>query len=323
MKTATTLLVMLAAMLSGGAKGADYPLKPLRLIVGYAQGGGNDIIARLTAAKFQESLGQPVVVENKPGADTIIATDFVAKSPADGYTVLVNAMGGFTITPALHAKLPYDPQRDFTPVGTIAQFPHVLAVNASVPANSVRELVAYAQANPGKLNYGSASTAIRLATEMFLQKTGTSLTHIPYKGSGPSAQALIANEVQVVISDAPPLLAHLASGRVRFLAVTSKERLQAMPDLPTFADTPALAGFDISPWIGLFVPARTPAPIVTTLNAQIVRMVTAPDFRERLKAMGAEAVGDSPEQAAIRVRDDTKRYAEAAKLVNLSADRAK
>lgn len=189
MKAAVATVVMLIGLCGHAVCcAADYPTKPIHFIVAYPQGGGNDIIARLVGAKLQESLGQPVIVENKPGADSIIASEFVAKSAPDGYTILVNAMGGMTVTPALHAKLPYDPLKDFVPVSIIARFPAVLAVNPSVPVGSVAELVAYAKANPRKLNYGSSSTAIQLATEMFAQMTGITLTHIPYKGIRPACR---------------------------------------------------------------------------------------------------------------------------------------
>jgi tripartite-type tricarboxylate transporter receptor subunit TctC len=323
MKSMTAAALVLLAALAAPASAADYPTKPLRIIVGYLQGGGNDIIARLVGAKLHEFLGQPVIVENKPGADTIIATEFVAKSAPDGYTLLVNAMGGFAVTPALHAKLPYDPLKDFVALGTVARFPHVLAVSAAVPAATVNELVAHARTQPGRLNYGSSSTAIRLATEVFAQKMGITLTHVPYKGSSASAQALLTNEVQMVIADAPPLLAHVKSGKIKLLAVTSAERMEALPSLPTFAETPALAGFDISPWIGLFAPAGTPAPVVATLNAQILRLVALPEIRERLRGLGAEAVGDTPQQAAARVRSDMSRYADAARAVNLAPGQEK
>ncbi len=298
---------------------ADYPTKPIRFIVGYLQGGGNDIIARLVGAKLQEALGQPVIIENRPGADTIIAAEFVAKSAPDGYTILVNAMGGMTVTPALHAKLPYDPLKDFVPISIIARFPHVLAVNPSVPVGSVTELVAYAKANPRKLNYGSSGTAMQLVTEMFAQMTGISLTHIPYKGSSASVQALVSNEVQLAIADLPPMLPHIKTGRVKTLAVTSADRMKAMPSLPTFVEAAGLTGFDISPWVGLFAPAGTPAAVITSLNSQLIRLVKLPDVEEKLSFLGAEPVGDSPEQAANRLRADIKRFDAAARMIKINA----
>src|SRR5690242_12613674 len=188
-------LILLCA--AGGAWAQSYPTKPIRIVVGFPPGGGNDIIARMVGAKMQESWGQPVVIDNKPGANSIIASEFVAKSAADGYTLLVNATGGMSVNPVLYQKLPYDSLRDFVPISMVGSFPLVLVVNPSVPANSVRELLAYAKANPGKLNYSSGSTAFQVATEMLKQMTGIDVRHIPYKGSAASITALISGDVQM------------------------------------------------------------------------------------------------------------------------------
>lgn len=298
---------------------ADYPSKAIRLVVGYVPGGGNDIIARMVAAKLNEALRQPVVVENKPGADTIIASDLVAKSAPDGYTLLINAMGGMTVTPVIHAKMPYDVVKDFAPISIVARFPHVLAINASMPVNSMQEFIAYAKTNPGKLNYGSSGSAMYLVTEVFAQMTGIALTHIPYKGSSAAVQALLANEIQMVIADAPPMLPHFKTGRLKALAVTSADRMQAMPSLPTFIEAGGLTGFDVSPWVGLFAPAGTPSAVVGTLNSSVIHLVNLPDVKERLAALGAEPVGDSPEQATNRLRTDSKRFEAAARRANLKA----
>src|SRR5690242_20403955 len=188
-------LILLGAL--SGAWAQSYPTKPIRIVVGFPPGGGNDIIARLVGAKMQESWGEPVVIDNKPGANSIIAAEFVAKSAPDGYTLLVNATGGMSVNPVLYAKLPYDPLKDFVPISMVGSFPLVLAVNPSVPAKSVRELLAYAKANPGKLNYSAGSTSFQVATEMFKQMTGIDVRHIPYKGSAASITALISGDVQM------------------------------------------------------------------------------------------------------------------------------
>jgi tripartite-type tricarboxylate transporter receptor subunit TctC len=225
--------------------GQNYPARPVRIVVGYSPGGGNDVVARLLSKSFQEMTGQPFVVENKLGADSTIASNYVAKSPADGYTLLVTGMGGMTIAPVLYGRqLPYEPAKDFVPVGTIARFAYVLATNSSVPARTVDDFISYARANPGKLNYGDAAPPTRLATEMFAQKANLALNRIFYKGSGATSQALLTNEVQVVISDATALIGHQGGGKVNILGVTSRKRQNALPGIPALAETPTLADFD-------------------------------------------------------------------------------
>src|SRR5258705_3894520 len=237
-----------------------YPSKPIRIVVGFPPGGGNDIIARMVGAKMQESWGQPVVIDNKPGANSIIAAEFVAKSTADGYTLLVNATGGMSVNPVLYAKLPYDSLRDFVPISMVGSFPLVLVVHPSVPANSVQELVAYAKANPGKLNYSAGSTAFQVASEMFKQMTGTDIKHIPYKGSAASITAVMAGDVQMTIVDTPPPRPPVRPGRVKAVAVTSARRASAMSDLPTIAES-GVPGYEMVLWIGVFAPAGTPREI--------------------------------------------------------------
>src|SRR6195256_1954238 len=232
MRTRLLAIVALCAA-SAGAFAQAYPSKPIRIVVGFPPGGGNDIIARLVGAKMQEAWGQPVVIDNKPGANSIIAAEFVAKSEPDGYTLLVNATGGMSVNPVLYAKLPYDSLKDFVPISMVGSFPLVLVVHPSVPANSVQELVAYAKANPGKLNYSSGSTAFQVASEMFKQMTGTDMRHIPYKGSAASIAAVMAGDVQMTIVDTPPLVPQIRAGKVKALAVTSAARASAMSELPT------------------------------------------------------------------------------------------
>ena len=206
-----------------------YPSRPIRLVVGFPPGGGNDIVARLVGAKMQESWGQPVVVDNKPGGNSIIATEFVAKSAPDGYTLLVNANGGMTINPSIYPKLPYDSQRDFAPISTVGIFPMLFVVNPSVPAGTLQEFIAYARANRGRLNYSSGSTAFDLATEMFKQMTGTDIRHIPYKGSGQSVQAVLAGDTQMTMVDSTAAVPLVNSGRLRALALTSARRASSCP----------------------------------------------------------------------------------------------
>jgi tripartite-type tricarboxylate transporter receptor subunit TctC len=272
----------------------------------------------MVGAKMQDSWGQPVVIENKPGANSIIAAEFVAKSAADGYTLLVNATGGMSVNPVLYAKLPYDPLKDFVPISMVGSFPLVLVVNPSVPAKSVGELVAYAKANPGKLNYSAGSTAFQVATEMFKQMTGTDIKHIPYKGSAASITAVISGDVQMTIVDSPPLMPQLTSGRVRALAVTTAKRAAAMPDLPAVAES--LPGYEMALWIGVFAPAGTGRDISAKLNAEIVRVVNLPDIRDRLAGMGVEPLGNSPEQMADWIRGEIAKFGPVVKAGYIRAE---
>jgi tripartite-type tricarboxylate transporter receptor subunit TctC len=296
----------------------SYPSKPIRLVVGFPPGGGNDIIARLVGAKMQDNWGQPVVIDNKPGANSIIASEFVAKSAPDGYTLLVNATGGMSVNPLLYAKLPYDPLKDFVPISMVGSFPLVLAVNPSLPVQSVTELVAYLKANPGKLNYSAGSTAFQVATEMFKQTTGTDVKHIPYKGSAASITALMAGDVQMTIVDTPPLVPQLKGGRIRALAVTSAKRSAAMPDLPAVAES--VPGYEMVLWIGVFAPAGTPGEITAKLTDEVVRIVKLPDIREKLVGMGVDPLGNSSEETADRIRREIARYGPVVKAAGITAE---
>jgi tripartite-type tricarboxylate transporter receptor subunit TctC len=319
MKTARFLVFVAMCAAAASALAQSYPSKPIRLVVGFPPGGGNDIIARMVGAKMQESWGQPVVIDNKPGANSIIATEFVAKSASDGYTLLVNATGGMSMNPVLYTTLPYDPLKDFVPISMVGSFPLVLAVNPSVPARSVQELVAYAKANPGKLNYSAGSTAFQVATEMFKQMTGIDVRHIPYKGSAASITAVIAGDVQMTIVDTPPLVPQIKGGRVRALAVTSAKRAGAMPDLPTIAES-GVPGYEMVLWIGVFAPAGTPREIADKLNAEVVRIVNLPDIREKLDGMGVDPLGNSSEQVAEWIRREIARFGPVAKAAGIKAD---
>jgi tripartite-type tricarboxylate transporter receptor subunit TctC len=230
----------------------------------------------------------------------------------------VNATGGMSVNPVLYAKLPYDPLKDFVPISMVGSFPLVLVVNPAVPANSVSELVAYAKANPGKLNYSAGSTAFQVATEMFKQMTGTDMKHIPYKGSAASITAVIAGDVQMTIVDSPPLMPQLASGRVRALAVTTPKRAAAMPDLPAVAES--LPGYEMALWIGMFAPAGTPRDVAAKLTAEVVRIVGLPDIREKLAGMGVEPLGNSSEETAEWIRREIARYGPVVKAAGIKAD---
>jgi tripartite-type tricarboxylate transporter receptor subunit TctC len=301
-----------------GAWAQTYPSKPIRIVVGFPPGGGNDIIARLLGAKMQETWGQSVVIDNRPGAASIIAAEHVAKSAPDGYTLLVNATGGMSVNPVLYAKLPYDSLKDFVPISMVGSFPLVLIVNPSVPAKSVPELVAYAKANPGKLNYSSGSTAFQVATEMFKQMTGTDVRHIPYKGSAASITAVIAGDVHMTIVDTPPLVPQIKAGKVRALGVTSAKRSGAMPEVPTVAES--VPGYEMVLWIGMFAPAGTPREIAARLNAEVVRIVKLPDIREKLHAMDVDPLGNTPEQVSEWIRREIAKYGPVVKAANIKAE---
>jgi tripartite-type tricarboxylate transporter receptor subunit TctC len=318
MNDVTRILAVALFCVAAGASAQGYPSKPIRVVVGFPPGGGNDIIARMVGAKMQENWGQAVVIENKPGANSIIAAEFVAKSAPDGYTLLVNATGGMSVNPVLYAKLPYDSLKDFVPISMVGSFPLVLVVNPSVPARSVRELIAYARANPGKLNYSAGSTAFQVATEMFKQMTATDIKHIPYKGSAASIAAVMAGDVQMTIVDSPPLVPQLKSGRVRALAVTTPKRAAAMPDLPAIAES--LPGYEMALWIGVFAPAGTAHDIAGKLNAEIVRVVNLPDIRDRLASMGVEPLGNSSEQMAEWIRGEIAKFGPVVKAGDIKVE---
>jgi tripartite-type tricarboxylate transporter receptor subunit TctC len=296
----------------------SFPNKPIRIIVGYVAGGGNDIIARVVSAKMGEGLGQPVIIENKPGAQSIIAAEFVAKSAPDGHTVLMGPSGPMSMNPATYSKLPYNPVRDFVPVSMIGSFPLILVVDPALPVRSVKELVDYAKARPNNVNYGASAAPFQLAAELLNQKTGTKFAYIPYKGSNESANAVVAGQLTITISDPPPVTGLLKGGRVRGLAVTSAARHPGWPELPTMVES----GLDIEVviWTGFFVPAATPMPIVRRLQEEVARVVKLPEIRERLAAMGVEASGITSEEFGRILAADIAKWTAVAKAANIKAD---
>ena len=280
-------LLLLAA--AGNALAQSWPARPIRLIAPYAAGGPIDISARLLAPKLQEALGQPVVVENRPGAGGNIGADFVAKSAPDGYALVIGAIATHAINPWLFAGLPYDPIRDFRHVALIVQVPNVLVVNNELPAKSVQDLVALAKERPGKLDFASGSTGStgHLAGEMFKLMTGTYMVHIPYKGAAPAVTDLMAGRVHLMFDTLASALPNLKAGKVRALAVTTRQRSSFLPQLPTL-DEAGLKGFDMTTWWGVMAPAKTPDAVVQRLNAEIFKALELSDVKERLRAMGSE-----------------------------------
>jgi tripartite-type tricarboxylate transporter receptor subunit TctC len=308
---------VLAAFFSSAAISQDsYPNKPIRIIVGYSAGGGNDIIVRVMTNEMQKGLGQPIVVENKPGAQSIIAAEYVAKAAPDGYTILMGPSGPMTINPATYSKLPYDPQRDFAPISMICQFPLVLVVDPKLPVRSVKELIEYAKKNPGKANYASSAGVFQITTEMFKQRTGTQIELIPYKGSGESVQAVAAGQVMMTIVDPAPATGPLKGGTVRGLAVTSGKRHPAFPDLPTMAEA-GVQDVEVPVWTAFFAPAKTPPAIVARLQKEIARVVHTAEVKERFAQMALEPVGGSSEDLAQQVARDIKKWTQVAKTAGI------
>ena len=307
--------------LAGAALANDYPAKPIRLVVPAAPGGGADFLARIVGVKLGELVGQSVVVENRAGASGTIAADGTAKSLGDGYTVLMGQSTSIVIAPQLYPKLPYDTLRDLKPVTLVAEVPNVMVVHPSVPANTVKELIALAKAKPEMLNFGSSGNGApsHLAGEMFKSATGTRLVHVPYKGAGPAVNALIAGEIQVMFAPIVAVLPQVKAGRLRALGVTSAKRSAAAPDLPTLAET-GLTGYEISSWFGLFVPASTPAAVVDKLFKETSRVLKSPDVLERFAKEGAEPVGSTPADFNNYVRTEFVKYNKVIKDNGIKAD---
>jgi len=296
-----------------------FPVKPVRLIVGFPPGGGNDILARLVGARLQDAWGQSVIVDNKPGANAIIGTELVAKSAPDGYTLLVGASGAMTFNPGLYDKLPYDPVRDFSPITMLGSFPLILSINPLLPAQSVKELIALAKAAPGKLNYGAGSTPFQLAAELFKVQTGVEISHIPYKGSAAAITAVMANDVQLTFVDAPPAMAQIRAGRLRALAVTSRTRAAVLPEVPTMIEA-GLGQYEVVLWTSLFAPAGTPRPVIDAIHAQAVKALQVADVRERMAALGIDPVGNTPEQLGAILRADLEKWTAVAKSAGVKAE---
>ena len=309
----------LAAALALPAAAQDYPNKPIRILVGYSAGGGNDIIVRAMQPEMQKGLGQPVLVENKPGAQSIIAAELAARAPADGYTLFMGPSGPMTINPATYSKLPYSPTRDFAPISLICEFPLLVTVDARLPIRSVQELVAYARANPGKSNYASSAGIFQIATELFKQKTGTAIEMIPYKSSGESVQAVVGGQVMMTIVDPPPATGALKAGTLRGLAVTSSKRHPSWPDLPTMAEA-GVPDMEVPVWTAFFAPAKTSPQIIARLQKEVARVVQTPEVRERFAQMGLQPVGGSSEELGRRVARDIEKWTAVARAANIKND---
>lgn len=311
----------LALCFPAAIQAQPYPSKPIRFVVPYPAGGPLDTIARLLGAKVTESAKQAVVVDNKPGAGGNIGADIVAKAPADGYTILMGAVATHAINPTLYKSIPYDPIKDFAPVTQVASTPNVLVVNPSVPANNVREFIAHAKASPGKLSFGSGSigSAGHLAGELFKASAGVDMVHVPYKGAAPAMQDLVGGQIHLMFDNLASSLAQVKAGKIRALAVTTAKRSSFAPELPTIAES-GLPGFDISTWFGVFAPAGTPREALDRLHAEFSKALAAPDVREKMLALGAEPVGNRPEEFAAFIRSEAEKYAKVIKASGAKVD---
>ena len=310
----------LAALAAPGALAQTYPAKPITMVVPFPPGGPTDMVARLLAQKLSEQMGQPVVVDNKPGANGNIGGARVSKAAADGHTLLYNT-SSITLSPALYKSMQYDVLRDLAPVALTAVVPLALVVNPAVPANSVQEFVAYAKANPGKLSYGSAGNGnvTHLAAYQFVRAQGIEATHVPYRGSAPADVDLAAGQIQFMTDTINSVMAFVKDRRMKLLAVTTAKRMSLFPEVPTLAET-VMPGFEAGAWQGLMVPAGTPAAVVQRLNAEVNKALQSADMRDKLAVQGAEPLGSTPEEYGAYVRKELARWATVVKATGVTLE---
>jgi tripartite-type tricarboxylate transporter receptor subunit TctC len=321
MRLLLNILCCLAlASASGIAQAQSYPTKPIRIVIGFPPGGGIDIVGRLLAQKVGESLGQQVIVDNRAGANGIIATDLVAKAPADGYTIFFGTTGNLSVNPSLYATLPFNIERDFTPLTQTSSVPFLLYLNPSVPVKTLAELVAYVKANPGKVHFYSSGNGglPHLSGELMNTIAGIKAVHVPYKGSAPGLNDLIGGQVQYGFDAAAIGLPHVRSGRLRALATTGKTRLSFLPDVPSASET--LSGFEVVNWYGMVLPTGTPHDIIVRLHTEIVKAMNIPEIHEKLVAQGTDPVGSTPEEFGAFMKSETAKWARVIKSANIRAD---
>jgi tripartite-type tricarboxylate transporter receptor subunit TctC len=316
--TSVGLALALAAAATGAAFAADYPTKPIKIVVPYSPGGGADSVARIVAKRVSENVGQAIVIENKGGAGAILGTDQVAKAEPDGYTLLLGQSGPISINPAVYKSLPYDPVKDFAPITMTTAYPYVLVVNAELPARTLQEFVALARSKPDALNYGSTGVgaANHLVAELFNSKAGLKMTHVPYRGTALAVGDLVAGQLTMVFGDPISVLPHIKSGKLRALAVTSLERSSVAPEVPTVAES-GYPGFEALAWHGILAPARTPPAVIRKLNAEIAKALADPATKALLVNQAMQTVGNTPEEFAAFLQKDIaiwKGVASAAKV---------
>jgi tripartite-type tricarboxylate transporter receptor subunit TctC len=316
----TLLLALLAAALPATVLAQAYPNKPIRWIVPYTGGGITDIVTRVVTQKMQGPLGQSIIVDNRPGANSILGADIAAKAPADGYTILT-VIAAHAANATLYAgKLPFDPVKSFVPVSLAAIAPLILTANVGFPAKDVKELIAYAKANPGKVNFGSSGigAAAHLTTELLKQTAGIDMVHVPYKGTAPALLALQSNDIQILVDVPSTLMPHVRGGKIKALAMFSRERLSSYPDIPTLSQAGG-PGIESSTWVLFLAPAGTPREIVSRLSAETVKAINESDIKERFSQIGIEPVGNNPEQAAKFLADEIAKWA---KVINAAGVKA-
>ncbi len=318
---ALLMLSFAAWSIAPGVFAQAFPSKPIKIVVTFPLGGAPDILARLFGGKMQETWGQPVIVDNRPGAGGNIGADHVAKSPADGYTVVMGTVGTHAINASLYSKMPYDPVRDFAPVILMAQTPNLLVVNNNVPAKTVQELIEHAKANPGKVFFGSPGigTSIHVSGELFNTMAGVKTVHVPYKGRQMAIPDLLGGQIQMMFDNMPSALPVAKEGRLRALAVTSAKRHPAAPDIPTMSES-GLPGFDATSWFAVYAPAGTPVEVIAKLNAEFNRIMTLADVREKLAGIGLDVVGGPPEQLAAYTKAELAKWAKVVKDSGARAD---
>jgi tripartite-type tricarboxylate transporter receptor subunit TctC len=322
-RIAGTLLFLIAAAHATAQQPGTtvYPTRSVRFVIPFTPGGTADIIARVMAPKMSEGLGQQVVVDNRGGSGGVIGSEVTAKSPPDGYTIMMGLTANIAINPSLYQKLPYDPVRDFAPVSLVASAPYALIVPPSLPARSVKELVSLAKAKPGELAYASFGngSAGHLSGELFASMANVKLLHVPYRNIGQGLADLVSGQVQLLFLGIVSAQPHVKAGKVRAIAVTGLKRSPMMPNVPTVSES-GVKGYEVTGWYGVFVPMGTPADIITRLNKEIVRVVALPDVRERLSSEGAELAGSTPQQFDRYVKSETEKWAKVVKLSGAKAD---
>ncbi len=307
--------------MTGNVLAQSYPAKPIRFVVPYPPGGASDVTARIIGQKLTEAWGQPVVIENRPGANGNIAAEQVAKAPADGYTILMGNVGPNAISPGLYPNLPYDPVTSFAPVTLTTTVPIVLLVSPSLPVKNVKELIAYAKANPNKVNFASAGngSSNHLTGELFKSTAGIDIVHVPYKGDAPALTDLMGGQISMMFTTVVAAMPHIKSGRLQALAVASGKRIAAMPNLPTVAES-GVPGFDSSSWGGILLPAGTPKEIVAKMHAAVKTILAMPDVKVRLNDLGTEIVGNTPEEFSAYIKSETAKWGKVIKTSGASVN---